>query len=73
MFWQMQDDPDDDDDHRKEQEKNSQEEFINSNKFSSFIPIDPNQSGSSMFTKRSKRLNSKLPLHRGLSLLGTPR
>jgi hypothetical protein len=70
----MQDDPDDDDDdHAEEQEQNSQEEFINSDEFSSSIPIDPNQSGPSMFTKRSKKLNSNLPLHRGLSLLGTLR
>jgi hypothetical protein len=73
IFWQMQDDPDDDDDHPEEQEENSQEEFINSDEFSSSIPINPNQSGPSMFTKRWKRLNSKLPLHRGLSLLATPR
>jgi hypothetical protein len=42
----MQDDPDDD--HPEEQEENSQEEFINSDEFSSSIPIDPNQSGPSM-------------------------
>jgi hypothetical protein len=69
----MQDDPDDDDDHPEEQEENSQEEFINSDEFSSSISIDPNQSGPFRLTKGSKRLNNKLPLHRGLSLLGTPR
>jgi hypothetical protein len=37
IFWQkMQDDPDDDDDPEE------QEEFINSDEFSSSIPIDPN-------------------------------
>jgi hypothetical protein len=55
----MQDDPDDDDDHPEEQEENSQEEFINSDEFSSSIRIDLNQTGPSMFTKRSKTVKEK--------------
>jgi hypothetical protein len=48
----MQHDPDDD--HPEEQEENSQEEFINSDEFSSSIPIDPNQSGPSMSQRDGK-------------------
>jgi hypothetical protein len=56
LSWQMLDDLDDDDnDDPEEQKKNSQEEFINSDEFSSSIPIDPDQPGPSMFTKRSKK------------------
>jgi hypothetical protein len=42
------DDDDDGDDQPEEQEGNSQEEFINSDEFSSSIPIDPDQSGPSI-------------------------
>jgi hypothetical protein len=52
VFWQMPNDPDDDDNGNPEK----QEEFINSDEFSSFIPIDLDQPGPSMFTKRSKTL-----------------
>jgi hypothetical protein len=50
--WQMPDGPDDDDD---DEDPEEQEEFINSDEFSSSLPIDSEQSGQSMFTKRSKR------------------
>jgi hypothetical protein len=48
----MPDGPDDDDD---DEDPEEQEEFINSDEFSSSLPIDSEQSGQSMFTKRSKR------------------
>jgi hypothetical protein len=69
----MPDDPDDDDVDPEEQEENFQEEFINSDEFSSSIPIDPDQPGPSMFIKDRKEKNSKFLQHRGLWLLGTPR
>jgi hypothetical protein len=54
VFWQMPNDPDDDDDNPEKQE-----EFINSDESSSFIPVDLDQTGPSMFTKRSKTVKQK--------------
>jgi hypothetical protein len=46
----MPDNDDDDNDNDEGQEENSQKEFINSDKFSSSIPIDPDQPGPPMST-----------------------
>jgi hypothetical protein len=54
----MPDDPDDDDVDPEEQEENFQEEFINSDEFSSSIPIDPDQPGPSMFTKEIEKIKT---------------
>jgi hypothetical protein len=54
VFWQMPNDPDDDDDNPEKQE-----EFINSDESSLFIPVDLDQTGPSMFTKRSKTVKQK--------------
>jgi hypothetical protein len=47
--------PDDDHDYDND-DPEEQKELINSGKFSSSIPINPDQPGSSVSTKRSKRL-----------------